>query len=91
LRLLECPRPIEALAPVPDGPPVQVGLGRRRHRVVSAVGPERILPEWWRTPGARLRDYHAITLANGRSLWVYREGAYGEPEPPAWWLHGLFL
>jgi protein ImuB len=91
LRLLRQPQPILALARAPDGPPVQVGLGRSRQRVIRAIGPERILPEWWRTPGVRLRDYYEVTLADGRSLWVYREGAYGEPEPPTWWLHGLFL
>jgi protein ImuB len=91
LRLLRQPQPIVALARVPDGPPVQVGLGRSRQRVIRAIGPERILPEWWRTPGVHLRDYYEVTLADGRSLWVYREGAYDEPEPPTWWLHGLFL
>jgi protein ImuB len=91
LRLLSHPQPVEALARVPDGPPVRLGIGRFRQRVLLATGPERILPEWWRGEGTRPRDYYRVTVEDGRVFWVYREGAYGEPEPPTWWLHGLFL
>lgn len=48
LRLLDQPRPIEALAAVPDGPPVALGRRGALHRVVAAAGPERLCPEWWR-------------------------------------------
>lgn len=93
LRLLAQPRPIAAVAPVPDGPPVRVAAGGTAHRVVAAAGPERLLPEWWREEGSgatRPRDYHRVTLADGRTFWVYREGHYGEPEPPRWWVQGRF-
>jgi protein ImuB len=91
LRLLPHPQPVEALARVPDGPPVRLGIGRFRQRVLRAWGPERTLPEWWREGGARPRDYYRVTVEDGRVFWVYREGSFGEPEPPTWWLHGLFL
>ena len=92
LRLLPRPRPIEAVALVPDGPPVALGWRGERQRVVAAAGPERILPEWWRPEDAdaRPRDYHRVTLADGCTFWVHREGSHGEPRPPGWRLHGLF-
>lgn len=88
LRLLARPRPAEALALVPDGPPLRLA-GRR---VTSATGPERILPEWWRPEDARARprDYYRITIEDGQNLWVYREGLYGEPQYPRWWAQGRF-
>ena len=63
LRLLSHPQPVEALARVPDGPPVRLGIGRFRQRVLLAAGPERILPEWWRGEGARAR----ATITGSRS------------------------
>jgi protein ImuB len=92
LRLLPRPQPVEAVAPVPDGPPAVLGWRGERRRVVAGTGPERIALEWWRPAdaGAGTRDYHRVTLADGRRLWVYREGRCGEPCPPRWRLHGLF-
>ncbi|MFO1036921.1 MAG: DNA polymerase Y family protein [Geminicoccaceae bacterium] len=87
LRLLEQPRPVTAMAVLPDGPPLQID-GRR---LLAATGPERLLPEWWRPdPEARPRDYFRITDASGRQLWTFREGTYGDATPPAWRVHGLF-
>jgi len=48
LRLLQRPEPIETLAEVPDGPPLQFRWRRVLHHVVAIEGPERIAPEWWR-------------------------------------------
>jgi protein ImuB len=92
LRLLPHPVPVKAMALVPDGPPLWLQRRQERQRVVAAVGPERILPEWWRPESReeRLRDYYRVTVADGRTFWVYREGGYGEPRPPAWWLQGSF-
>ncbi|MDX6752534.1 DNA polymerase Y family protein [Geminicoccaceae bacterium 1502E] len=92
LRLLSRPEPLEAVAPVPDGPPARLTWKRTAWLVAAAQGPERLLPEWWRPEdeGRRLRDYYRLTLEDGRALWVFREGAYGESEPPVWRLHGLF-
>lgn len=91
LRLLARPRPIAAVAPHPDGPPVRIVLDGTSHGIVAASGPERLLPEWWRTDGtAWPRDYYRLVAADGRRFWVYREAAKDGPTPPAWWLHGLF-
>ena len=92
LRLLARPEPVEAMAGVPDGPPLWLRRRRERLRVTAASGPERILPEWWRSGGerARLRDFYRVTVEDGRSLWVSRDGNYGEPELPEWRLQGGF-
>jgi protein ImuB len=92
LRLLARPRPVEAVARVPDGPPTTLCWREERQRVAVGRGPERLLPEWWwpGDEGRRLRDYYRATVADGRTFWIYREGAYGDPEPPVWRLHGLF-
>ncbi len=86
LRLFPSPLPIEAVAPVPDGPPVMFRWRRVMHRVARAEGPERVAPEWWRAslPGAVLdapwaqttRDYYRVEDDAGRRFWVYREGLY---------------
>ena len=94
LRLLIRPEPIEAVAPIPDDPPVMFRWRRVLHRVARAEGPERIAPEWWRAPevedAAVLRDYYRIEDTEGRRFWLYREGLYRPGTTPAWFLHGLF-
>jgi protein ImuB len=90
LRLFAPPQPIEAVALLPDDPPVMFRWRARLHRVRRAEGPERIEPEWWRPEDAarRWRDYFRVEAEDGRRFWLYREGA-----PPAggrWYLHGLF-
>ncbi|HEX9702105.1 MAG TPA: DNA polymerase Y family protein, partial [Rhodospirillales bacterium] len=96
LQLLAWPEPIEAVAPVPDHPPVMFRWRRRQHRVARADGPERICPEWWRETGElapgdrRLRDYYRIEDADGGRFWVFREGTYRAGEHPRWYLHGFF-
>ena len=45
--LLLRPEPIDAIAEVPDGPPMQFTWRRVRRRIIKAEGPERIAPEWW--------------------------------------------
>lgn len=90
LRLLAPPQPIEALAEVPDGPPLRFRWRRSLHEVVRAEGPERIAPEWWREGRMRLRDYYRVEDAAGRRFWLFRAGLHGEAPPPRWYLHGLF-
>lgn len=92
LRMFEPPEPVETLAEIPDGPPVRFRWRRVMHEVVSAEGPERIAPEWWRGEAAGLtRDYFRVEDGDGRRYWLYREGLYGgEVEHPRWYLHGLF-
>ena len=93
IHLFERPERIEAMAEVPDGPPVQFTWRRLRHHVAHAEGPERIAMPWWRdeTGRALTRDYFRIESRDGVRAWVFREGLYGrETRTPRWFLHGLF-
>jgi len=92
LRLLAEPVRIDAVAPVPDGPPVLLRRFGRSEKVQEASGPERLEPEWWRTdrPLPRPRDYYRVIDAAGQLLWLYRDGRFDDAEPPAWYVHGVF-
>jgi protein ImuB len=98
LRLFERAQEIEAVAEVPDGPPLLFRWRRVIHRVARAEGPERIAPEWWRAEALRdpaSRDYYRVEDAEGRRFWLYRHGLYRPPgggaQPaPRWYLHGVF-
>ncbi len=92
-RLFARPERIEAIAEVPDGPPVRFRWRRVLHEVTAAEGPERIALEWWRDAAgsALTRDYFRIETRAGMRVWLYREGLYGrETDAPRWFLHGLF-
>ena len=93
IKLFARPEPIEAVAEVPDGPPVRFRWRHVLHEVVVAEGPERLAMEWWRDEtGTQLsRDYFRIESREGARFWVYREGLYErETAKPRWFLHGLF-
>jgi len=93
IRLFARPEPIEAIAEVPDGPPVRFRWRRVLHEVTQAEGPERIAMQWWRDAAGRAltRDYFRVESRVGARVWLYREGLYGlETERPRWFLHGLF-
>jgi protein ImuB len=96
LRLFERPEPVEAIAEVPDGPPVKFRWRRLMHEVVRTEGPERIAMPWWcefssaaRKETNSVRDYFRVQTADGARLWLYREGHYGEAVSPRWFVHGL--
>jgi protein ImuB len=92
VRLIEPPEPVDAIAEVPDGPPVRFSWRRMSHRVARAEGPERIAPEWWHGNGAHLsRDYYRVEDEDGRRFWLYRDGLYSrEARTPRWFIHGIF-
>jgi protein ImuB len=90
VRLFRRPEPIEAMAPIPDDPPLSFRWRGAHHRVRRAEGPERLAPEWWRSPRARIRDYYRVEDDTGARFWLFRAGLYGEDPLPKWWLHGLF-
>ncbi len=90
LQLFTHAQPIEAMASVPDGPPVRFRWRRMLREIAHAEGPERILPDWLREPDARARDYYRVEDREGRRYWLYREGLFGEDDAPRWYLHGLF-
>ncbi|MGE0256562.1 MAG: DNA polymerase Y family protein [Alphaproteobacteria bacterium] len=97
-RLLARPEPVEAVAPVPDDPPLLFRWRGRRHRIARAEGPERLAPEWWRDPAAEpdtaTRDYYRVENEDGDRFWLFRRGLYGSGRgggpAPAWFLHGFF-
>lgn len=95
LRLLTRPEPIEAVASVPDGPPLRFRWRRALHEVAAAEGPERIEGVWWDAPdGAsndnQARDYFHVEDVSGHRFWIFRAGLYRDTAAPAWFLHGLF-
>jgi protein ImuB len=91
LRLFVRPEPIEALAEVPDGPPLRFRWRRVLHDVAAIEGPERIAAPWWRRNGAPTRDYFRAEDSHGRCFWLYREGLWGRETAQAkWFVHGVF-
>jgi protein ImuB len=91
LRLFMRPEPIEALAEVPDGPPLRFRWRRVLHDVAAIEGPERIAAPWWRRAGAPTRDYFRAEDSEGRRFWLYREGLWGRETAQAkWFVHGVF-
>ncbi len=91
LRLFERPELIEAIAEIPDGPPLRFKWRRVLHEIAAIEGPERIAAEWWRRKDALTRDYFRAEDTEGHRFWLYREGLYERETTRAkWFLHGLF-
>lgn len=92
LQLFARPQPIEAVAEVPDGPPLRFRWRRVLYDVARAEGPERIEPEWWRkSQDAEARDYYRVEDRDGSRFWIFRQGHYGQSGArPRWFLHGVF-
>lgn len=106
LRLLSRPEPIEALAEVPDGPPLRFRWRRAQHDVIAADGPERIEGDWWSEPApsssplppSLARDYFRVEDQAGHRFWLFRAGLYRDITPddlaqgraPGWFVHGTF-
>lgn len=90
LRLFSRAQPIEAIASMPDGPPMRFRWRRVLHEVSRAEGPERIMPNWLRAPNARPRDYYRVEDKDGCRFWLYREDYHDRQEAPRWYIHGLF-
>ena len=93
IRLLSDPERMTPMTPEEgDGAPPSVFRWRRQlYQLRRIEGPERVSPEWWRQDQAwagGTRDYWRIEDAEGRRLWLYREG--GGAEESRWFVHGLF-
>ncbi len=92
--LILFPRPerVEAIAEVPEGPPLKFRWRKVSYDVVRAEGPERIACEWWKDGrAAYTRDYFRIEDRDGYRLWVFRHGLYERETPtPNWYVHGMF-
>jgi protein ImuB len=94
VRLLDPPQPVEAMALLPDHPPMAFTWRRVRHRVRRADGPERIAGEWWKRGGETrsVRDYFRVEDEAGHRYWLFRhgDGENGVTGDMRWFLHGLF-
>jgi protein ImuB len=94
VRLLDPPQPVEAMALLPDHPPVAFTWRRVRHRVRHADGPERIAGEWWRRDREwiSVRDYFRVEDEDGRRFWLFRRGNGSDADTGdmRWFLHGFF-
>jgi protein ImuB len=94
VRLLDPPQPIEAMALLPDHPPVAFTWRRVRHRVRHADGPERIAGEWWKRDRewSSVRDYFRVEDEDGRRFWLFRRGNGSDTDTGdmRWFLHGFF-
>lgn len=93
-RLLAHPEPVEAVALLPDHPPVSFTWRGVRRRVKRADGPERVFGEWWKRDAelAAVRDYFRVEDDAGERYWLYRAGD-GEDAATGshrWFLHGVF-
>lgn len=95
LRLIEPAEPVEAVAMVPEGPPLRFRWRKALYEVTASEGPERIAPPWWSAEygpaqTGLTRDYFRVEDGAGRRFWLYREGLYErETEAPRWFLQGL--
>ncbi len=90
-RPLQMFRPEGVTAPGVPTPPDQFRWRRRDLTVRMAVGPERILPEWWLdNPDWRsgARDYWRIETAEGQRLWLFY--AHGGEVSGGWFCQGVF-
>jgi protein ImuB len=93
-RLFAHPERIEAIALLPDHPPVSFTWRGVRRRVKRADGPERVHAEWWKRDAelAAIRDYFRVEDQAGERYWIYRAGNGGDPGTGShlWYLHGVF-
>ncbi len=93
-RLLDPPRPVDAIAGLPDHAPAAFIWRRHRHRIRRADGPERIYGEWWRRDAETqaVRDYFRVEDEDGRRFWLFRQGDGMDPATGGlgWFLHGMF-
>ncbi|SDK33071.1 protein ImuB [Agrobacterium fabrum] len=94
VRLLARPELIEAIALMPDRPPVSITWRGKRRKIKRADGPERIFGEWWQRDAEMeaVRDYFVIEDEAGERLWVFRSGDGIDPDTGShrWFCHGIF-
>jgi protein ImuB len=87
LHLLPTPREIRVIVRPSedrDGAPVAFDHDGQHHRIVHAVGPERINGAWW-TGHHKTRDYFDVEDESGRRWWLFRVF-----QTSRWYLHGTF-
>jgi protein ImuB len=92
LRLLAKPEPMSLLRAVPGSNAAHMRWRRAQRTVIHAEGPERIAMEWWRHQDPQpTRDYHRIEDADGRRVWIFRDGIPDREDFSGQWrVHGAF-
>ncbi|QFY63527.1 DNA polymerase Y family protein (plasmid) [Rhizobium grahamii] len=94
VRLLHKPDPIDAIALMPDRPPVSITWRGKRRKITRADGPERVFGEWWKRDSEleAVRDYFVVEDDRGQRFWVFRSGDGIDLETGShrWFLHGIF-
>lgn len=91
--LFDEPEAADVIAVSPDGPVHRLVWRSREHTLVACVGPERIEPEWWRSPTSvasddghtAARDYYRVQNDAGLWLWLFRERPSSR-----WFVHGVW-
>lgn len=90
-QLLPRPELIDVIAVAPEGAPMWMRWRGQEHRIISTVGPERIVAEWWAsgdgdaTGDGGARDYFKVQIEDGRWLWIFRQ-----LERNGWFMHGAW-
>ncbi len=86
--LFHTPRPIRAMALLPDSPPFWLSWRNEKYQLLTSIGPERIAPKWWGEDEALFltRDYFKVQLPEGSWLWIFRH-----LETSEWFAHGLWV
>lgn len=64
--MLETPLEIGVIALLPDSIPAQIQIADITHKVVTGVGPEKIVTEWWNLAG-KARDSISVEVVNSES------------------------
>ncbi len=88
--LFDRPTPARVVTLLPDGPVHRVSWRGGEHAIVSCLGPERVLSEWWRATGeGSERDSFCVQTEDGRWLWLCREtGVSASAGGDAWSIRG---
>lgn len=93
-RLFHPPRPIDAIAGLPDHAPAAFTWRRHRHRIRRADGPERIYGEWWRRDAemSAVRDYFRVEDQDGSRFLLFRQGDGVDLRTGglSWFIQGIF-
>jgi len=92
MRMFTPPEPVQAMAEVPDYPPLWFIWRGQRRTVKHADGPERIHHEWWHSKAEvrQTRDYFRVEDEDGGRYWLFRDHRQNTAGAFDWFIHGVF-
>ena len=85
VRLFLPPEPLRMLER--GRPPHRFQWRNETYETKTAIGPERLAPEWWEAGDHRIRDYWRIQTRSGPRLWLM---SHPGARPPDWFVAGRF-